>query len=59
MGACGFFRGASLRLVHHESLWAAGERDAALAALGRARERLLTTAAKIGDPDLRQSFLEA
>jgi tetratricopeptide (TPR) repeat protein len=47
-----------IRLVHCEALSAAGEPDAARAALSLARDRLLATAAKISDPALRKSFLE-
>ncbi|WP_437516522.1 hypothetical protein [Sorangium sp. So ce1099] len=47
-----------IRLVHIEALIAAGERDAAREALTVARDRLLATAAKISDPELRRSFLE-
>ena len=59
MAACGFFRGAFLRLVHAECLEAAGDHEAAQAAIIRARERLFVIAAKIGDPEYRKSFLEA
>jgi tetratricopeptide (TPR) repeat protein len=59
MSVCStFFRGAFLRLVHVESLEAAGQRDEARAALARARERLLSTAARIDDPAYQKSFLE-
>lgn len=58
IGACGFFRGAFLRLVHARCLEAAGAHEAARAALARARERLLVIAGKIGDPAYRTSFLE-
>jgi tetratricopeptide (TPR) repeat protein len=56
--ACGFFRGAFLRLVHAEALSAAGDHEAARTAIGEGRARLFTNADKIGDPALRQSFLE-
>src|SRR5262249_37749374 len=46
------FMESFIRLVHVEALAAAGEHDAARAALARARERLLAKAAKIGDPAL-------
>jgi tetratricopeptide (TPR) repeat protein len=55
---CGFFRGAFVRLVHAECLEAAGEHAAAKVAIGKARERLLGNAAKIGDLEYRRSFLE-
>jgi len=55
--ACGFFRGAFLRLVHAECLWATGDHTAARAAIERARERLLANAEKIGDPGFKKSFL--
>ncbi|AUX42432.1 uncharacterized protein SOCE26_038640 [Sorangium cellulosum] len=58
LGACGFFRGARLRLVHAECLEAAGQRDAAREAIARARDRLLCVAEEIADPGYRQSFLE-
>jgi tetratricopeptide (TPR) repeat protein len=58
IGACGFFRGAFLRLVHAEALHAVGDREAARAAIGEARARLFTNAEKIGDAALRRSFLE-
>jgi eukaryotic-like serine/threonine-protein kinase len=47
-----------IRLAHVEALTAAGEQDAALAALVLARKRLLATASRIADPALRRSFLE-
>ncbi|WP_437595124.1 protein kinase domain-containing protein [Sorangium sp. So ce1000] len=47
-----------IRLVHIDALTAAGEHDAARAALVLARGRLLSTAARIGDPALQRSFLE-
>ncbi|XXY45782.1 protein kinase [Sorangium sp. So ce269] len=56
-GACGFFQGARIRLVHVECLAAAGRRDAAAAALAAARDRLLRIAGTIPDPDARQRFL--
>jgi len=58
MAACGFFRGAFLRLVHAECLEAAGDHEAAKAAIATAKERLFAIAAKIGDPEYRKSFLE-
>ncbi|XXT14614.1 protein kinase [Sorangium sp. So ce429] len=57
-GACGFFRGARLRLVHAECLAAAGQREAAGKALAAARERLLDIAGRIPEPQYRTSFLE-
>jgi hypothetical protein len=51
-------KGAVSRLVYAEALDAAGDRERAREALDPARERLLATAAKIDDPDLRRSFLE-
>ncbi|WP_437314316.1 protein kinase domain-containing protein [Sorangium sp. So ce385] len=47
-----------IRFIHIETLIAAGEHDAAREALAVARERLLATAAKVSDPELRRSFLE-
>jgi tetratricopeptide (TPR) repeat protein len=58
LGACGFFRGASLRLVHAECLHAAGHHEAARTAISTACEHLLAIAANIGDPEFRRSFLE-
>jgi tetratricopeptide (TPR) repeat protein len=49
---------ALARRVHAEALLAAGDHDAARAALAKARDRLLAVAAKIHDPELRRSFLE-
>jgi tetratricopeptide (TPR) repeat protein len=57
-GGCGYFRAAFLRLVHAECLHAAGQIEAAREAIGLARERLLRSAAKIGDPAYAQSFVE-
>ncbi|WP_437940975.1 hypothetical protein [Sorangium sp. So ce341] len=37
---------------------AAGDQRRALAAIAEARARLLASAAKIGDPELRRSFLD-
>jgi tetratricopeptide (TPR) repeat protein len=51
-------KGSQVRLVHAEVLMAAGDREAALAAMAEARARLLESAEKIGDPELRRSFLE-
>jgi hypothetical protein len=58
LGACGFFRGQYLRVVHAESLAAAGEEEAARAAIAEARDHLFEQAATIGDVDFRRSFLE-
>jgi serine/threonine protein kinase/tetratricopeptide (TPR) repeat protein len=58
MHACGMFRGAFVRLVHAEALYATGDRERAHAAISTARERLLTIAEKIADPVYRQTFLE-
>jgi hypothetical protein len=59
-GMCShFFRGAFLRLVHVESLEAAGRRDDARAALAEARARILAVAGPIDDPGYRTSFLES
>jgi tetratricopeptide (TPR) repeat protein len=58
MAACGFFRGAFLRLIHAQCLEAAGDHEAARTAIARARQRLFAIAAKIGDPDYRRSFFE-
>lgn len=58
LGACGFFRGQSLRVVYAESLFAAGEENAARAAIAEARDHLLKQADTIADLDYRRSFLE-
>jgi tetratricopeptide (TPR) repeat protein len=49
---------ARVRLVHAESLRATGDEAGAVAVLEAARRRLEERAAKIGDPELRASFLE-
>ncbi|WP_437320152.1 protein kinase domain-containing protein [Sorangium sp. So ce385] len=53
-----FIKGSFARLTHAEALMAAGNQRRALAAIAVARARLLENAAKIGDPELRRSFLE-
>jgi hypothetical protein len=58
IGACGFLKGAMVRLVHAEALHAAGEHEAARGAIESARARLRARAARIDDPSFRQSFLE-
>jgi ATP/maltotriose-dependent transcriptional regulator MalT len=58
MGASGFFRASFVRLTHAEALEAAGDRAAAAAAIGVARERVLAVADRIADPGYRKSFLE-
>jgi eukaryotic-like serine/threonine-protein kinase len=50
---------ALIRAVHAEALAAAGYLEAARAAAGEARTRLLSRAEKIRDPARRQSFLES
>jgi hypothetical protein len=57
IGACGFFRGGFASLVHAEALHAAGDRARAREAIAAARARIATIAARIPDPDLRESFL--
>jgi hypothetical protein len=57
MGACGLFRAAFVRLTHAEALHATGAHDAARAAIGQARARVLAIAGRIYDPDYRTSFL--
>jgi tetratricopeptide (TPR) repeat protein len=59
MGTCGFFRSALLRLVHAESLEAAGHHERACAAIARAREIILANAAKISASRALESFLES
>jgi tetratricopeptide (TPR) repeat protein len=49
---------AAIRLAHAEALEAAGERDRARAALATARDRVLTRAKTLTDPELRSAFLE-
>ncbi|HWU88329.1 MAG TPA: hypothetical protein VN253_13680 [Kofleriaceae bacterium] len=58
MGGCGMFRGAFVRLVHAEALHATGAQEAARAAIGEARARLIAVADKIPDPEYQRSFLE-
>src|SRR3569832_1916306 len=53
------FRGAFARLVHAEALWAVGDRDVACMAIGVAKERLLATARRIGDPAREAVFFES
>jgi hypothetical protein len=48
---------ALLGLALAESLDAAGDHASAVAALRRAHARMLSRAARIGDPSLRSSFL--
>jgi tetratricopeptide (TPR) repeat protein len=57
MGGCGMFRGASVRLVHAESLHATGAHDAAARAIDAARASLRAIADKIPDPGYQASFL--
>jgi len=58
MGACGLFRGASVRLAHAEALHATGAHDAARHVIAEARARLFAVADRIADPAYKQSFLE-
>jgi len=58
MGACGLFRGASVRLAYAEALHATGAHDAARHVIAEARARLFTIADRIADPAYKQSFLE-
>jgi tetratricopeptide (TPR) repeat protein len=59
MGACSqFFRGAFLRLVYAECLEATGNHEAAKTVIAKARDRLVSIAGHIGDPEFRKSFLE-
>ena len=48
---------ARVRLIHAEALRATGALDAARHAIGEAQARLLSRAAKISNPALRESFL--
>ena len=48
---------AFVRLTHAEALHAAGRVDEARAAIGAARQRLLASAAKVGDPAWRGRLL--
>lgn len=59
VGGSWFCRGPRLRLVHAGRLAAVGQRGAAHRAIGAARDRVLTTAGEIADPDYRTSFLQA
>jgi hypothetical protein len=52
------YYGPRVRLVHAEALLAAGDRDAARAAIADARARILAIAGRIDDPEARPSFLE-
>jgi hypothetical protein len=56
-GTSGFREGA-IHLVHAEALAAAGDRQAARAAVAEARDRLLALAQRVEDPALRRSYLE-
>ncbi|MDC0747719.1 hypothetical protein [Polyangium mundeleinium] len=47
-----------VRLVHAEVLWAAGAKGEARAAIEKARAEILRSADRIGEPELRRSFLE-
>lgn len=47
-----------VRLVYAEALRHAGDRDVARGAIASARDRLLARAARISNPEWRQSFLE-
>jgi eukaryotic-like serine/threonine-protein kinase len=58
MRACGFFRGAFVRLVHAEALHAAGHEERARAAIAAARDHLLAVAARVVEAAYRKSFLE-
>jgi tetratricopeptide (TPR) repeat protein len=49
---------ALVRLIHAQALEAAGERDAARAAIAHARARVEANAARIRDPAWRTSFVE-
>jgi hypothetical protein len=49
---------ALVRLMHAETLDAGGERGLARVVIGRARERVLARAGRIGREDWRRSFLE-
>ncbi|MDI1447069.1 serine/threonine-protein kinase [Polyangium sp. 6x1] len=47
-----------VRLVHAEVLWAAGAKEEARAAIEKAKAEILGSATRIGEPELRRSFLE-
>ena len=53
------FRGVPVHLVYAQALEATGDHVQARQVVKRALERLLRQADKIGDPELRRSFLEA
>jgi hypothetical protein len=59
MGACGFFRGAFLRLVHAECLFSMESHEAARTAILAARQKLLVNADKIDNPEHKKAFLES
>jgi hypothetical protein len=52
------FRGAFVRVVHAEALYATRAHDAARRAIGDARKQLIDIAGRIPDPAFRHSFLE-
>jgi serine/threonine protein kinase/tetratricopeptide (TPR) repeat protein len=58
IGACGFFRGPYLRVVHIEALLATGREAQAREAIAVARQKLLAIADRIKNPYCRASFLE-
>jgi tetratricopeptide (TPR) repeat protein len=58
IGACGFFRGPYLRVVHIEALLATGREQRAREAIAIAQQTLLAIADRIDDPSYRKSFLE-
>lgn len=52
------YRAGYARLVHALALEATGDHAGACQALSAARDRLVSQAAKIGDPAMRRGFLE-
>jgi hypothetical protein len=59
MGGCGMFRATFLRMIRAEALHATGAHDAARRAIAEARAHLLGVAGRIGDPAVRQTFLDS
>jgi eukaryotic-like serine/threonine-protein kinase len=54
----GWYRdGSILRLARAEALHALGRREEARVAIGKARDRILRTAATLDDPELRESYV--
>ena len=54
---CYSYRGAELKLAYAEALEAVGQHDEARRLIASTRQQLLTAAAQLPDPELRQGFL--